>query len=92
MFSYSLERAAGKFTVTPEGHILVNDMIDRETQDSYSFQVSGLLVTHSDLSAHVLSNLGHLLFVSNWPAGSVSPKWDAAELRTASGQTELAIE
>ncbi|XP_044168013.1 protocadherin-like wing polarity protein stan, partial [Acropora millepora] len=39
VFSYSLERAAGKFTVTPEGHILVNDAIDRETQDSYSFQV-----------------------------------------------------
>ena len=52
--------------MTPEGHILVNDAIDRETQDSYSFQVSGLLITHSDLSAHVLSNLRRLPFVSNW--------------------------
>ena len=41
MFSYDLERADGKFTVTPEGYILVSDTIDRETQDAYFFQVSG---------------------------------------------------
>ena len=40
MFSYNLERAGGKFTVTPAGYILVNDKIDRETEDVHSFQVS----------------------------------------------------
>ena len=40
MFSYILERAGGKFTVTPAGYILVNDNIDRETEDVHSFQVS----------------------------------------------------
>ncbi|XP_022789234.1 protocadherin Fat 4-like [Stylophora pistillata] len=39
VFSYSLERAGGKFTVTPAGYILVNDEIDRETEDVHSFQV-----------------------------------------------------
>ncbi|XP_068723315.1 protocadherin-1-like [Montipora capricornis] len=39
VFSYDLERADGKFTVTPEGYILVSDTIDRETQDAYFFQV-----------------------------------------------------
>ena len=42
MFSYSLERAGGKFTVTPTGYILINDSIDRETADVHSFQVSFL--------------------------------------------------
>jgi len=40
VFSYNLERAGGKFTVTPAGYILVNDKIDRETEDVHSFQVS----------------------------------------------------
>ena len=40
MFSYGLERAGGKFTVTPTGYILINDTIDRETADVHSFQVS----------------------------------------------------
>lgn len=43
MFSYSLERAGGKFTVTPTGYILINDKIDRETADVHSFQVSFFL-------------------------------------------------
>ena len=42
MFSYNLERVGGKFTVTPAGYILVNDKIDRETEDVHSFQVSRL--------------------------------------------------
>ena len=48
MFSYSLERAGGKFTVTPTGYILINDSIDRETADVHSFQVSFLKAEGSD--------------------------------------------
>lgn len=47
LFSYSLERAGGKFTVTPAGYILVNDEIDRETEDVHNFQVSGAKIIHA---------------------------------------------
>ena len=64
VFSYNLERAGGKFTVTPAGYILVNDKIDRETEDVHSFQVSHMkLLSNSfchetlDLSTVTVPNL-----------------------------------
>lgn len=52
MFSYNLERAGGKFTVTPAGYILVNDKIDRETEDVHSFQVSRVQCSVALITRH----------------------------------------
>lgn len=40
VFEYSLVGAASKFSVTRAGDIVVSGLIDRETQDTYSFEVS----------------------------------------------------
>ena len=61
MFSYSLERAGGKFTVTPAGYILINDEIDRETEDVHSFQVSGIVTNGSGVQSFISVEHGFLL-------------------------------
>lgn len=44
VFEYSLVGAASKFSVTSAGDIVVSGDIDRETQDTYSFEVSLFLL------------------------------------------------
>ena len=57
MFSYNLERAGGKFTVTPAGYILVNDKIDRETEDVHSFEVSHMKLLSSSFCHETLATV-----------------------------------